>query len=411
MKILFLTDNFPPEVNAPATRTFEHCKEWVAAGADVTVITGFPNFPQGKVYEGYRNRLRQVETIEGIKVIRVWSYITANQGFLRRTLDYLSFAFSSFLFGLFQKADVIIATSPQFFTTWTAYLLSKLKRKPWIFELRDLWPESIATVGAMDKGRVYRLLESIELGLYHNADMVVPNTPAFKENLVKRGIDAGKIHVVTNGASLEFFAPREKDRQLLKELKLEGKFTFGYIGTHGMAHSLDFIIRSLEKIEQPDIHFLFIGDGAMKKKIVKMARQRELKNVTFLDPVAKVEVPRYLSIVDASLVPLKESDTFKTVIPSKIFESCAMKKPILLGVDGQARELIEEYKAGLYFEPENETDFVDAVYRMVNDQSLYLEMAENSLLLAKAYDRRDLAMNMLGVIEDYLQQRSLQKTG
>lgn len=411
MKILFLTDNFPPEVNAPATRTFEHCKEWVAAGADVTVITGFPNFPQGKVYEGYRNRLRQVETIEGIKVIRVWSYITANQGFLRRTLDYLSFAFSSFLFGLFQKADVIIATSPQFFTTWTAYLLSKLKRKPWIFELRDLWPESIATVGAMDKGRVYRLLESIELGLYHNADMVVPNTPAFKENLVKRGIDAGKIHVVTNGASLELFAPREKDRQLLKELKLEGKFTFGYIGTHGMAHSLDFIIRSLEKIEQPDIHFLFIGDGAMKKKIVKMARQRELKNVTFLDPVAKVEVPRYLSIVDASLVPLKESDTFKTVIPSKIFESCAMKKPILLGVDGQARELIEEYKAGLYFEPENETDFVDAVYRMVNDQSLYLELAENSLLLAKAYDRRDLAMNMLGVIQDYLQQRSLQKTG
>ena len=159
IKILFITDNFPPEFNAPATRVYEHAKEWVKEGACVTVVTCFPNFPQGKVFKGYKNKLYQIETIDGIKVIRVWSYITANRGTIKRTLDFLSFAFSSFIAGLFVKTDIIIATSPQFFTTWSAYLLSKLKRKPWVFELRDLWPESIKAVGAIKSDRLLEFLE------------------------------------------------------------------------------------------------------------------------------------------------------------------------------------------------------------------------------------------------------------
>ena len=149
MKILFLTDNFPPEVNAPATRTYEHCREWIRQGAEVTVITCTPNFPQGKVYKGYTNKPYQQEMMDGIHVIRVWSYITANEGFIKRTLDYISFSVTSFLAGLFQQADIIIATSPQFFTALSGRTLSFWKRKPWIMEVRDLWPESIKTVGAM----------------------------------------------------------------------------------------------------------------------------------------------------------------------------------------------------------------------------------------------------------------------
>ena len=267
IKILFITDNFPPETNAPATRTFEHCKKWIAKGAEVTIITCVPNFPHGKVYEGYKNKLYQKENIEGIEVIRVWSYMSSNSGFVKRILDYVSFSMTSFIAGLFQKTDVIIATSPQFFTTWSACALSFFKRRPWIFELRDIWPESIRTVGAISHDKIINSLEKVELFLYRNSSKVVAVTDAFKSNLTGRGIEAEKIEVVTNGSNMELFAPRPKDMGLLRSLRIDDKFIVGYIGTHGLAHSLDFIVRSIAKIEDSEIHFLFIGDGAMKKKI------------------------------------------------------------------------------------------------------------------------------------------------
>lgn len=186
MKILFLTDNFPPEVNAPATRTYEHCKEWVKQGEEVTVITCTPNFPQGKVYTGYRNRLYQKEIMDGIRVIRIWSYITANEGFLKRTLDYISFSVTSFFAGLFQQADIIIATSPQFFTALSGRTLSFWKRKPWIMEVRDLWPESIKTVGAMKENPIIRFLEWEEKRCYRSAQKIVVVTDSFKKRLSEK---------------------------------------------------------------------------------------------------------------------------------------------------------------------------------------------------------------------------------
>jgi len=401
MRILFITDNFPPEVNAPATRTYEHGKEWVEAGAEVTILTCFPNFPQGRVYDGYKNKLKQVEEIDGMKVIRLWSYMSANQGFMKRTLDYMSFAWMSTVFGLFEKADVIVATSPQFFTTWSGWFLSKLKRKPWIFELRDLWPESIATVGAMSKeSRVFKLLEKIELGLYWSSDLVIPNTPAFKTNLVNRGIPEEKMHVIPNGANLELFDSTRTNPELKKKLGIKEDFVVGYIGTHGLAHSLDFVMESIAGVEFNNVHFLFIGDGAEKERVKGIALSNNLKNVTFLDPIPKEVIPVYLAMTDASLVPLKKSDTFKTVIPSKIFEACAMGKPIILGVEGQAKEIIDEFGAGISFEPENSEEFVDAINKLKSDTELYKSLSSNALNLAKAYDRKKLAKEMLQVIRD-----------
>jgi glycosyltransferase involved in cell wall biosynthesis len=398
MRILFITDNFPPEVNAPATRTYEHCRQWAEQGMDITVLTCVPNFPHGKVYPGYHNRIYQKERMDGIRVVRLWSYMTANQGFAKRIIDYLSFAVNAFLFGLYYKADIIVATSPQFFTTWAACGISFLKRIPWVFELRDLWPESIKTVGAMENSRALRFLEKAELFLYHRSDLVVALTPAFKKNIVARGIPAEKVATVPNGANLNLFQPRPKDSQLLRKLGLEDKFVVGYLGTHGMAHSLEFIVSTLDKIENKAIHFLFIGDGARKKYVVKKARDKGLKNVTFLDPVPKEDVPRYLSLMDASLVPLKKSDTFKTVIPSKIFESACMSRPIILGVDGQAREIIEYYGAGIFFEPEDESAFLIAVNEIISDQALYSRLQTGCRELAMAYDRKQLADDMLACL-------------
>jgi len=401
IKILFITDSFPPEVNAPATRTYEHAIEWQKKGAEITIITCVPNAPHGTVYKGYKNKFYQKEIYKGIEVIRVWSYMTSqNSGFVKKVLDYASFSIMAFFIGLFQKYDILIATSPQFFTTWTAFFLSKFRRKPWIFELRDIWPESIKSVGIMNDGIIFRFLEKVELFLYGDATKVVAVTDAFKLNLVRRGIDAEKIEVITNGSNLQLFTPRKKNIKLLDKLKLKDKFIVGYIGTHGLAHSLDFIVNAISTVPDKDIHFLFIGDGSMKKKIIEIAKNNHLKNIIFLDPVSKEEVPEYLSIIDVSLIPLKKVDNFKTVIPSKIFEASAMEKPTLLGVEGEAKEIIEKYGAGLCFEPENKVDFIDKLLILKNDKEIYRVYQKGCRKLADHFDRKMLATKMLTVIKE-----------
>jgi glycosyltransferase involved in cell wall biosynthesis len=396
MRILFLTDNFPPEVNAPASRTFEHCREWVNAGHQVTVITCAPNFPQGKVYTGYQNKLYQVEEMSGIRVIRVWSYITANEGFVKRILDYISFAVMAVFAGLFKRCDLIVATSPQFFTAVGGCVLAFLKRKPWVMEVRDLWPESIRAVGAMQDGRVYRLLERLELFLYRHARAVVVVTDAFKENLRSRGIREEKIYVIKNGVLLDQFSPRPKDAALVAELGLEGKFVLAYLGTHGMAHALDFVLRASAALPE-EVRVLLIGDGAEKAKLLKIKENEGYHKVLMLPSVTKSEIARYIAISDVALVNLQKSDTFKTVIPSKIFENAAMQKPILLGVEGESKALIEQYGAGLCFEPENEIDFLEKTMHL-RDQIIYDKCQIACSRLAQDFNRKTLAVRMLDIL-------------
>jgi len=394
MRLLFITDNFPPEVNAPATRTYEHCKEWVDQGVDVTVITCFPNFPKGKIYEGYKHKLYQKESIDGIKVIRLWSYITVNAGFIKRILDFLSFAIMAFWTGLFVKTDLIVATSPQFFTTWSAFGLSKIKRKPWVFELRDIWPESIKAVGAISgDSRIFKFLECVERALYSDADLIISVTESFKKNLILRGISEAKIQVVRNGANLKRFKPQAKNKALESKYKIGGKVVLGYVGTHGMAHKLDFILEAFKSV-RTNVHLLFIGDGAEKKKLIAYAEKLELKNVTFIDSVTKGEVVDYLSLIDISLVPLKKSDLFKTVIPSKIFENAAMRIPLLLGVEGESKSIIEKFDAGECFEPESQEDFHEKLNNLLDSKERYENCQLGCDSLAKQFDRVRLANEM-----------------
>lgn len=401
MKILFLTDNFPPEVNAPATRTYEHCKEWVKLGAEVTVITCFPNFPQGKVYEGYQNKWKETEWMDGIKVIRVWSYICANEGFIKRTLDYISFAVTSFLAGLSVKTDIIIATSPQFFNALGGRTLAYWKRKPWIMEVRDMWPESIKTVGAMKDNVFIRYLEREEKRCYQSAKTIVVVTDSFKVKIIEKGILANKIEVIKNGANLELYQPKPKNQQLINELGLTGKKILGYIGTHGMAHKLDFILDCAESLKSsnPEFHFLLIGNGAEKKALLERVNADNLTNVTMLDSVPKDDVVEYLSILDAAIINLKKSELFTTVIPSKIFETSAMQIPILLGVDGEARSIVEKHNVGLFYEPENMESFISTLNTLFGDTKLYNAHKEGCKELAQEFDRERLAFEMLTIIK------------
>ncbi len=397
MKILFITDNFPPEVNAPATRTFDHCQEWVKKGMEVTVVTCAPNFPVGKVFKGYTNKWYQVEYMKGIKVIRVWSFIAANKGSFIRILDFISFAITSFIASLFIKTDIIIATSPQFFTAVSGCFAAFCKRKPWIMEVRDMWPESIVAVGAMKPGFLLSCLEWVELFLYRNANTLVVLTDAFKKKIIQKGIAARKIKVVKNGVNLKHFRPNGQKKNLLKSLHLEGKFVVGYIGTHGMAHQLAFILDCASSANK-DVHFLFLGEGAEKEKLLKKHRREQIDNATFLSAVSKEEIPNYIDIIDVALVNLKKCDTFKSVIPSKIFENAAMLKPILLGVDGESRGIIESYQAGLFFEPEHKKDFLEKLHQLKNNRKLYAALQLGCQRLSKDFDRRILADTMLQII-------------
>lgn len=410
MHILFLSDNFPPEVNAPASRTFEHCREWVKAGHQVTVISCVPNFPKGRVYAGYRNRLWQAEIIEGIRLIRVWSYITANEGFVKRILDYQSFMVAATLAGLLvRRVDVVVGTSPQFFTVCAAWVLSVFKRIPFVFELRDLWPESIKAVGAMQDSTAIRWLEKLELFLYRKARLIVTVTHAFRDKLIRRGIDGNKISVVTNGVDMARFKPMPRDPFLVQQLGLEGKFVGGYVGTHGLAHHLETVLDAAEIFISEglgqDFHFILLGDGARKPALQDQAHRRRLQNVTFVDTVPKDEVARYWSLLDVSIIHLRKTELFTTVIPSKLFECMGMGLPVLHGVAGESAEMVRAENVGIVFEPENAEELVAQMKALRNDRPRYDTYRANGLAAARKYDRTALAIEMLALLDKLVAER------
>jgi colanic acid biosynthesis glycosyl transferase WcaI len=263
VRILFLTENYPPETNAAASRVHERAVFWQRWGHHVTVLTTAPNFPQGRLFDGYRNRWWQRETLDGIEIIRVKTFITANQGVVLRTLDFLSFMVSAFVAGLFlRRPDVVVATSPQFFTAIGGWAIAALRRLPFVFELGDLWPRSIVAVGALRAGRIVDLLERIELFLYRRATTVVALTYAFKHDLVARGIPVGKIVVIRNGVDLARYRPRARDLERAKSLGVAGKFVVGYIGTHGLAHDLGNVLAAAERLSaERAVAFLLVGGG------------------------------------------------------------------------------------------------------------------------------------------------------
>ena len=372
-------------------------------GHKVTVITCAPNFPEGKVFEGYKNKWMSKQKIEGINVWRVKTYISANEGFIRRTIDFISFMLSSLVFGLFtRKIDVVIGTSPQFFTVISAWALAKFKRVPFVFELRDIWPASITAVGAMKGSWVIKALEKLELFLYRQADLIISVTHSFKAELQNRGVSADKIKVVLNGVDLSKYKPLpEKDKAFAEEFQLQGKFVAGYVGTHGLAHALDSIIEAAELLKaEDDIRIVFAGGGADRARLEKLVEARDLSNVVMIPKQPKEKMQKVWSVCDVSLVSLRDTPLFSTVIPSKIFESMAMGLPIIISVpEGESTQMIRNQKAGLVISPENPNRLAEALLNIKNDKNFYRELANNSRLAASNFNRKTVAIEMLSHIK------------
>ena len=368
MRILFFSHYFPPEGNAPASRTYENCRRWVRAGHEVTVITCVPNCPDGVVYDGYKNKLYAREVVDGIDVRRVWTYIAANEGTVRRILNYVSYMVSAFLFSfLVKRPDVVIATSPQFFCGWAGVLSRFFRRVPFILEIRDIWPESIVAVGAMSNRRLVRVLEWLERIMYSSAGRIVTVGDGYRRRLLEKGVPAERISVVMNGVNRELFNPRDPDEELKRRLGVEGKFICSYSGTIGMACGLGIVLEAAQKLKErsiTDIIFMLVGGGASRKDLEALARERQLDNVIFIGRQPKDRMPEFLAISDVCLVHLRKTDLFTTVMPSKIFETAGMAKPIINGVGGFAAEFIEKAGAGINIEPENSDQLIEALLRL-----------------------------------------------
>ncbi len=299
MHILFLSHYFPPEVNAPASRTFDHCRRWVAAGHEVTLITCTPNCPSGVVFEGYRNAWLQRETVDGIRVLRVWTYLSPNKGFLKRITNYVSYLVAATLCAMtVRRIDVIVATTPQFFCGWAGVLCGWLLRRPLVLEVRDIWPESIVTVGAIKSHRMRRLLEWLEIKMYAGARRIVTVGDGYRTRLLDRGVPEEKIAVIPNGVDTRQFVPRPHFSPLSMAAGDDRKFVCSYIGTVGMAHGLDVVLRAAEKLRnwgRTNVEFRIVGDGADRQELEREARSRRLDNVVFTGLVPKSRMPEVIA--------------------------------------------------------------------------------------------------------------------
>jgi glycosyltransferase involved in cell wall biosynthesis len=406
VKILYVSQYFPPEMGAPSARVHELSREWVRRGNDVTVLTGFPHHPTGVVPEGYRGELFRREEVDGIHVVRAPIYVAANKGRVRRSLSYLSFSASASAVGPFLgRPEVIVATSPQLLSGLAGLWLSAVRRVPFLFEVRDLWPRSIVEVGALAKDSLaVRGLEKLELLLYRRADRIVAVTESFVDEIAALGIDRGKLRVVTNGVDLELFAPADRlEARRALGLPEEG-FLATYVGTHGLAHGLSTLLEVAARL--PAVRFLLVGEGAEKAALKARAQANGLANVLFWDQRDRCEVARILAASDVALVLLRNQPLFRTVIPSKIFECMGAARPILSTVDGESRRILDSAGAGVFSNPEDPESLAAAL------DSLRLDPARLQSLglsgrrwVEQHYSRPALAARYEAILQELLREQ------
>lgn len=393
MRILFVSAHYPPDLGALATRARELCSTWAAEGHEVHVLCGLPNHPTGSVPPEYRGKAVYRELVDGVHVHRTWLYATANRGRVRRSFGFASFAASAVVLGQrgIPDPDVVVATSPQFLTAVAGAWIARQRSAPLVAEIRDLWPASIWEVGALPRNHpVVRVMEQAETWLYQRAELVVVVSPAFRESIAKsKGVPASEIPVITNGVRLDRWDPGLDGIRVRQQFGLPPDAVLAlYAGTHGMAHGLEVVVEAARLA--PEVQFVLVGEGARKESLVELGR--DVPNLTFIPGQQAERMPELYAMADIALVPLRDLPLFRTVIPSKIFEIWAMQTPLVLGVRGQAAEIVAKSGAGIVVPPEDAPALAQAVRELAADPGRRAEMgASGRRFVAEHYDRRALA--------------------
>lgn len=400
MRILYLSQYFPPEAGATQTRAYEMAHNWIQRGHSVTMLTEFPNHPSGIISPHYKGKLIERSILDGIEIIRVWVKASPIKNFRNRMLFYLSYMFNAILVGLFiarGKYNLIYTTSPPLFVGGAGLVLSHLKHIPLVFEVRDLWPESAVVLGELKYSWAISWSTKLEEACYRRAIQVIVVTHGIYNRLIDRGISPKKLFLLPNGANIDMFKfnPYERER-IRRELGLDGKFIVIYAGIHGLAQGLETIIETARLLQVfPKVHIILIGDGPKKAELLSLANEYGLPNLTLLPEKPNEQIPSYLSAADIALVPLKKAEVFNGVLPSKIFDAWACERPVLLSIDGEARELVESVLGGLYIPPETPNKMAEAIINLMNSPMELDSMGKNGCAYTKLYHSRKVLAEIL----------------
>jgi colanic acid biosynthesis glycosyl transferase WcaI len=391
-RILFVAAYYPPEIGAAQTQNRETAVRLARRGHDVTVLTTLPNYPTGIVPEAYRHRRRCRETIDGVKVVRVWSYTSANKGFLRRIVAMLSFGCLAGFLGAraVGRPDVIVVVSPPLFSAIAGRVLAWRKRCPYVFNVHDLWPESAVQLGALHNRAMIRLSQWLEWSTYRHAAAIWAVTAGIRETLIRRGLPDRKVFMLPIGVDTAQFTPMSRD-EARACLGWDNRFTVLYAGTVGLAHGLQTLLDTAEQLrDQRDVRMVVVGDGAARADLAADAARRGLHNVTFLGSRPHDVMPHYIGAADACLVPLRQLPLFQGALPSKMFEIMSCTRPILLAVDGEARGVAERAAgAALYVQPENAAALAEAILHLKAHPNLARRMGERGRAYVLEHFDRD----------------------
>ncbi|USK54637.1 glycosyltransferase family 4 protein [Cytobacillus solani] len=404
MRVIYLCQHFPPETGAPQIRVYEVSKELISRGHQVEVLTAFPHHPHGIIPEEYKGKFYMYEDWDGIPVHRSWIYPSPKGSFWKRLASYFSFTFSAFYSLMKAKpTDVIICNSPPLFLGITGYLGAKMKRAKFVFNVADIWPESAVELGILKNKSFIRLAEWLEKFLYKKSWKIATATEGIKDYMIRKGKDDSDVFLLPNGVNTETFKPIPKDESLLSEIGIQGKKVFMYAGALGYAQGLDSVLEAALLLldKQPDVHFLFVGDGQEREKLVKMKEDLGLENVTFYGSVPVSEMPRMFSIADFSVVSLRNIELFKGARPSKIFPAISSGVPVLYCGDGESAAILEEYNCGKIAPPENPEGIANAISELMTiSDDEYQAMSENGRKLAiEQYSWKSIVDEILDNIE------------
>ncbi len=404
MRILYVSQYFPPEMGAPAARVHELSREWVRQGHEVTVLTAFPHHPTGIKAARDRGVLTRREKVDGIDVVRTYVLAAANKGTVKRMLSYASFMASAVTIGRFRvgRPDVVIATSPQLLCGLAGHLLAKSLGVPFVFEVRDLWPESILAVEALREGVFIRTLKALARYLYRRCDRIVTVGEGYKRGIHSRyDIPEDKMDVVRNGIDTSLFVPQPRDGEIRRQYGWGDRFVSMYVGTHGMAHGLQHVLEAARAMrDDPDKLFVFVGEGAEKENLKRLADEWKLTNVQFIDQQRKARVPGFYAACDLGLVTLRDTPLFQEVLPSKIFEYLGMERPVLLTVGGEARQVVESARGGVYTPPGDVPALVNAIEELSGQRERLAEMGRRGRqFVLEHFDRRVLASQYLDILK------------